>query len=140
MLFPTYMIRPATKDDIELIVGLEDLLFPENCLSEKSVEVELEAGRCWVEDAGKGYVLTRKDDHFLDILRLGVHPQYQGCGFGGQLLDTVLKVADCPVMLTVKKSNRRAIRLYKKRGFEIVATLPQYDAWVMLRDVTSTST
>lgn len=131
------MIRPATLDDVFLIAGLEILLFPDNCMNEHSIELELEAGKAWVEEEGAGYILTRWGPDFIDILRLGVHPSHQREGHGRRLLQEVLRQADLPLMLTVDRENRGARRLYEREGFEKVASMPQNNALIMIRHVTS---
>lgn len=78
-----------------------------------------------------GYLLSRWTDVVVDITRLGVVPEAQGNGVGRRLLDAVLLAADRPVMLTVKKDNRRALRLYRSRAFVIVGEIKS--SWLMLR-------
>ena len=78
-----------------------------------------------------GYILFRRDGDLLDVLRLGVHPDHAHQGLGRSLLERALSVTDRAV-LTVKKDNIRALRLYTHAGFEIVGHLQSAHAWVML--------
>lgn len=136
MLFPSTMIRRATSQDLDLIAGLELLLFPDNCINEHSVSIELEAGFCYVVGEGQGYALVRPDGDIWDLLRLGVHPHHQSMGYGQQLLQRVLEAADHQeksVILTVRKNNKVAQHIYRKYGFEPIASMPQYEAIVMAR-------
>jgi len=132
-------MRPATPDDADRIADIDMLLF-ENAFNEKTLRTELELGSCWVEGApALGYVLIRRDEDITDITRLAVHPEAQGKGIGKLLLLRALEMPG-PHMLTVKKDNGRALELYKKHGFEIVAELPDIPAWVMRREITSAGT
>lgn len=111
------------------LVELENLLF-ENALGEKIIAHEMKVGEAWVEDELKGYVLYRRDGDLVDILRLGVDPVHHGKGIGRSLLEKVLRESE-QVMLTVKKDNARALKIYRVAGFEIVAHLQAAHAWVM---------
>lgn len=110
---------------------MEMVLFPENCMSEYTVAKEIEHGKAWIEPC-KGYLLSKKAGTVLDILRVGVLPAHQKHGLGRELVRTAKK-DERTVMLTVLKSNRPAIQLYLKLGFEIEAALDTADGafWVM---------
>lgn len=124
------MVRYATVDDAEAIYELERQVFPDACVNEVSCSIELMVGRCWIAD-GQGYVLTRWGPEVIDVLRLGVLPEHQKKGLGRYMLRLVLLHADLPVMLTVKRSNAPALRLYQREGFTPVGLLPDTDALVM---------
>lgn len=110
-------------------------LFPDNCLNETSIELELHAGYGLVvyspeEQALLGYAIARRSHELNDLLRLGVRPSHQGLGLGETLLLAMLREPGS-MMLTVRKDNARALRLYRKHGFDIVGHVQ--DAWVMRR-------
>jgi ribosomal protein S18 acetylase RimI-like enzyme len=105
------------------------------------VRQELRLGKGWVEEnllfdenVVVGYVLLRYDDDLVDITRLGVHPEMQGKGLGGRLLRKALE-EKATIILTVRKNNLAAMKLYFKHGFEIVAHLHAAGAWVMRRAI-----
>jgi GNAT superfamily N-acetyltransferase len=58
--------------------------------------------------------------HFYLLYNFAVLKDYQRMGYGSQLLDNVIKQFDSSrnVYLFVKKTNRIAIRLYRKYNFE----------------------
>lgn len=115
--------------------GLEAAIFPEDCLNQLALRVELERGFGWMEVDGldaTGYVLARRDGDLVDILRLGVLPHARGQGLGRRLLETVLVEAP-RAMLTVKKWNVPAMKLYRSAGFKVVGDLASHMSWVMLR-------
>ncbi len=64
------------------------------------------------------------------ILNLCVHPHYQHQGFGEKLLKKVFQVAEQQkatiIYLEVRITNHRAIRLYKKLGFQLISSRKNY--------------
>lgn len=133
------MIRQATAEDADDIARLEMQLFPDNCMNETTVRSELETGNSYVIRQGDeliGYTLVRRDGDITDLLRIGVHPHHQSQGFGLKLLKLTsgTNLRYHPLMLTVRKNNTRALRLYRWVGFEIVGQLEAYgeQSWVML--------
>lgn len=64
------------------------------------------------------------------ILNLCVDPMYRDLGYGERLLDEVLDVASREdvgeIFLEVRPSNKKAISLYRKKGFRNIATRPAY--------------
>lgn len=134
------MIRHAdVPDDVARLCELELLLFPGNSLSVLQMERELGRSACLVIGRPvKAYALIGWDGELLDLLRLGVHPDHQGRGLGKRLLRAVLAVKR-PMVLTVKKDNHRALRLYEEYGFEVVGHFSEARAWVLFRPVAGTS-
>lgn len=128
------MIRPATIDDIDAIAFMEILLFPENCFNERTIANELSIGHAWVSgNPAIAYVIARVDHDLVDVMRLGVHPDFQSRGHGAELLAKTLALAPM-AMLTVRKDNPRAIQFYRRFGFEIVGHFSGIDpAWAMRR-------
>ena len=126
------MIRRATTDDIDDIAGLEALLF-DNSMSPMMLTRELEVGQGFVIGTPlEAYALVREDGELLDLTRLAVQPAHQGRGLGAALLEHIIHLGR-PVMLTVKKDNARALRLYRSRGFEIAGHVTAASAWVLRR-------
>lgn len=130
-------MRRATIDDTTALAALENRLFPENGMNEKTLQNELEIGECWLIKSEKsenilGYCLVRRDGKLLDILRLGVVEEKRGRGMGAQLLEHVLKQGKI-TMLTVKRDNGVALKLYFKHGFKIVGYLASDNGWIMRR-------
>jgi len=131
------LMRKATLEDAAPISLLELKLFPENCMNETTLANEIEdpTTTCWVQYEGDelaGYILIRKDGGLLDILRLGVHPNFQKIGIGRRLLDAVLQAND-PTILTVQKDNEVAFKFYYRHGFRIVGHLSSDAGWIMKR-------
>lgn len=132
-------IRPATEGDAPRILELEQV-FP-NSLTEPMIIRELKVGRGFVfidpHQRVWGYALLRHEGDLLDLTRLAVDPSAEKQGVGGRLLDYVCTVATLEglaCVLTVKKDNRRALRLYQRAGFRIVGHYEEERAWAMRRD------
>ncbi len=101
------------------------------------------------EDSGRrilaAFVLARSLFENLEILKLGVFPEYQRNGFGTMLMEAAyaegLRRGCTRCFLEVRKSNSSAIQFYKKHGFAVVGTRQNYytnpveDAWVMERSI-----
>lgn len=131
-----YMFREAGVRDIPRILELEQVLF-ENSMTEAVLERELEVGKgyVWVDNLHAkvlGYALVREEEGLLDLTRLGVDPEAQGTGVGRKLLRRVLALRQ-DTILTVLKTNHRALRLYLRHGFEVVGHVTSADAWVLRR-------
>lgn len=119
--------------DADELAELEMKLFPENCLNEFTLsgEIALGSGWCFVESGDiVAYVLCRGNSYLIDVMRLGVLPAYQRRGLGSKLLEQACSQAS-NVMLTVLAENQSALRLYRRKGFEIVGRLVGDAGWVM---------
>lgn len=128
------MIRRANIADLPALVDLEALLF-ENSMATSTFERELGTGQCFVlGDPIFAYALIRVQPEVTDLLRLGVRATEQGQGHGRTLLRYVLALGHT-TMLTVRKDNKHALKLYRSSGFAIVGELHADGAagWVMLR-------
>ncbi len=72
-------------------------------------------------------------------LHIDILPEYQGKGYGKQLINTLLdtlKSRNVPgVMLTASLSNTGARRFYERLGFEIIAALKPIDAVIMAKSL-----
>jgi ribosomal protein S18 acetylase RimI-like enzyme len=130
------MIRAAGINDIQAILHLEEELF-DNAMSEKMMHHELTRGRGWVYgNPIEGYILLRFDSGLTDITRIGVAPDSQKKGIGKALLEHALQ-GQPDALLTVKKDNETAIKLYRRFGFQVVAHLAAGGALVLRRRAAS---
>jgi ribosomal-protein-alanine N-acetyltransferase len=125
------VIRSATEEDLDRVSLIESLSFgatwTRHCLKtalsndiflvyqQKNVIGYLIAGLC---HQGKK----------ADILRIAVHPNHRGKGIAKELLETSFRVFSEDnieeVSLHVDSSNRAAVKLYEKLGFEIIKANP----------------
>jgi ribosomal protein S18 acetylase RimI-like enzyme len=127
------MIRPVViPDDLPALLRLEEALFGDNNMGEALLKKEIELGLAWVIGTpAYAYALVRPDGPLVDLTRLGVLPAWQGYGLGSALLERVLALGK-ETMLTVRKDNLRALKLYLAYAFQIVGHHPS-DAWVLRR-------
>ena len=90
-----------------------------------------------------GFALSRGVMESLEVLKIGVYPEYQGKGIGTLLMEAAytegIKRGCTRCFLEVRKSNDTAIRFYHSHKFRIAGERINYyrdpveDAWVMER-------
>src|SRR5712692_6358211 len=90
-----------------------------------------------------GFIIARFVEREAEIMKIGVHPNYQKYGIGGQLLEVAMEEAMARgclyCYLEVRKSNETAIHFYKNRQFDLCGFRKNYyaspleDAFVMRR-------
>ena len=132
----TLKVKPSYSDTMEEIEELENLLF-ENAFNATTFTHELSTGaQCWVTGSERieGYILFREENGLIDILRVAVHPTYQSRGVGTSLMKIAMKQSE-RCMLSVRKDNDGAIRLYRRLGFSILGDLGS--SWVMTTSAAS---
>jgi ribosomal-protein-alanine N-acetyltransferase len=88
-----------------------------------------------------GFFLARSILENLELLKIGVHPEYQNAGIGARLLNAAcaegVRRGCLRCFLEVRKSNESAIRFYRNRNFKIAGerinyyTQPLEDAMIM---------
>lgn len=125
--------RAATAEDAVPISNLDDEVFPDEGMSEMAIARELAAGRATVAEGPGGlvgYVLFRPGE-VGDVLRIAVRAGCRGRGIGLALLLGALGAMSGPVILTVRKSNVGALRLYRRLDLRAVAEIET--SWVMRR-------
>jgi ribosomal-protein-alanine acetyltransferase len=90
-----------------------------------------------------GFLLARSLFDYLEVLKVGVNPDYQRNGIGTQLMEAAYSEGvrrGCKrCFLEVRKSNEGAIQFYYLHRFRIAGTRLNYytepveDAWIMER-------
>lgn len=125
--------------DAENIAALDMKLFPDNCFNERTLQQEISIGAGYVaylDGELLGYLLIRWDfaNELMDIIRIGVAELHQGQGIGKKLLQHALQKNPSDAMLMAKKTNTRALKMYRRFGFEIVAQTQQ--SWVLVKLLT----
>jgi [ribosomal protein S18]-alanine N-acetyltransferase len=92
-----------------------------------------------------GFFLARAIYDNLEILKIGVCPEFQRMGIGTQLIEASysegIQRGCSRCFLEVRKSNQKAIQFYNSHNFRIAGTRLNYysdpveDAWVMERSL-----
>lgn len=89
----------------------------------------------WISEIGgelAGFLVTRSAADEVEILNIAVAPQWRRAGLGSRLLKHALEVARAAgaqrVFLEVRESNRAAIALYTRLGFQAAGRRENYYA------------
>lgn len=122
------LIRLLEASDIDEIIQLEKLCFPEDPWSRLSFETELDNPLSVFfvavdEESGKmmGYGGMWLMHDIADITNIAVHPEYRREGIGKNILNLLVKIAKekemTAITLEVRESNIPAQKLYESAGF-----------------------
>lgn len=148
------VIRTMILADLPVVLHIDRLSFPLPW-SERTYRFELEENRASclyvveVANHGQADVVGYVGLWFVideaHISTLAVHPDYRGEGIGERLLQHALDYAfgqgAATVTLEVRVSNRPALSLYYKYGFEVVGKRRGYyrdnseDAYIMALNI-----
>lgn len=135
-----FIIRNFRKGDYQGIMDLwiaTDLGRPERGDNERIVEESIIMGGCMlvIEETASGKITGTSwmtfDGRRVHLHHFGILPEYQGKGLSKPLLEESLKFVKkkgYQVKIEVHRDNVRAIRMYKKAGFEY---LGDYDVYII---------
>jgi [ribosomal protein S18]-alanine N-acetyltransferase len=144
----------ATPEDIAPLVALESRCFdwPWGRLSFEGelAAAEADSRVARVAASGEkrivGYIFFRFIADEVHIFRIAVDPAWRGRGIGtrlvGECLDAARLRGVTAAVLEARPSNTEAIELYRKLGFQVLATRPGYysdrreDALILKRTLT----
>ncbi|MEM4658261.1 MAG: ribosomal protein S18-alanine N-acetyltransferase [Candidatus Methanosuratincola sp.] len=139
-------IEPMRLEDIDEVVGIEELCFP-TPWPRGVFESEVRSARSLnlvarIDGTMCGYIISWKVYDEVHILNVAVHPQFRRMGIGTLLITTCigyfLKKGAKHALLEVRVSNEAAQRLYEKLGFRRIGVRRRYytdnneDAIVMM--------
>ncbi|MBO5364601.1 MAG: ribosomal protein S18-alanine N-acetyltransferase [Clostridia bacterium] len=130
-------IELLKESDIDEILKLEELCFPEDPWSRLSFEKELDNPLSVFfvardEETGKmiGYGGIWLMYDIADITNIAVHPDYRQEGIGRELLQLLVRIAEekkmTAITLEVRESNLPAQKLYESAGFIHCGTRKRY--------------
>ncbi len=130
---PAVRVRPMTEADLVTVMAIERAAY-EFPWTEGIFRDCLRVGYCcWVlEEAGavRGYGIMSVGAGEAHLLNLCIAPEVQRRGLGRRLLRHLLALARyhgaSTVLLEVRKSNRRALRLYRGMGFREIGLRRDY--------------
>jgi ribosomal protein S18 acetylase RimI-like enzyme len=129
-------LQEASLKDFEVIVELRQQIFNESYEDVKSIvqntmqsENRIQYIATLEDDpVGVGAVSFDKDE--VSINGLGISPQYQGKGYGRELLTLIIhelqKKGVQEITIDVNSSNENAFHLYKSCGFEVETAFDYY--------------
>lgn len=81
-------------------------------------------------------VIVPKENNEVD-LTIFIHQDYQNCGLGQEMIRLIIdfckRAGFNAITLVTERKNERAIHVYRKLGFEIVAPFYEYDMRLQLK-------
>jgi ribosomal protein S18 acetylase RimI-like enzyme len=131
-------IRLAREEDFEGIMRIENACFPgELAYSRAQMRYLVFKSRSvtLVEVSGgamRGYIsmLCRRNSEMACLETIGVLPRYRSQGVGRRLLEAAEKIMISKgaerFRLEVSAGNKAAISMYRKAGYSITETLPEF--------------
>lgn len=127
-------IRFATESDLNSIMEIEDLCFPQQWSRHQFASALKEMFLVYDHEGILGFLVACLCDiaRRAIIMRIAVHPEHQGRGIASRLINATLdKIRNMDlrcVELDVEVVKNGAIKLYEKFGFKIMqVTLVNYD-------------
>jgi phosphinothricin acetyltransferase len=151
----TFAIRPATRDDLQAIVGIYNWAVNQTFATIDSEPLDTEEAAAWWEAHGRRSKLLVCTDESgvigwarlfpwkqrgFDVVEdlVYVDPVHQGRGIGRALLAELIKEAQGlgykTIVATVAADNRSGLELHTKLGFEMVGTIRnaanKFDRWM----------
>ena len=122
-----FSINESKEEDLQFISKLEKELFLEEAWSYLQLlkEFKNKFSKIWIlkeKEKIIGYLIFRKIEPEIEILRIGIKKEYQKKKAGTQLMEKLIKLAKEKeiekIFLEVKVSNLPAYNFYKKLGFK----------------------
>jgi ribosomal-protein-alanine N-acetyltransferase len=132
-LGPNLQLRPMQLADLDAVMAIEPTIYPFPW-SIGNFRDSLNTGySCWIfEEAGQliGYVVLMIALDEAHLLNISIARHAQGKGHGEALLNFIMQKARehgaLNIFLEVRVSNKVAISLYEKMGFNEMAIRPRY--------------
>lgn len=120
-----YVIRKMQLSDLPSVMAIEKAV-QDNPWDYSAFEKFLEIGQAvvlLVKGKIVGFIMISTVVDEAEILNIAVAKGHQGKGFGNLLIQHVISLAKKEkvkkIFLEVRKSNHRAIKLYKRNGFKL---------------------
>jgi len=132
-----YLSRPPRTEDVPPVAALEAEVFPDpwpTHLYLQEVGQPLRFQRVVFTEDGflAAYLFACWQVDELHVLKVATHPLHEGRGLATSLMDEARLEAQRTgargLVLEVRPSNRRAIRLYRHLGYNIITRRPHYYA------------
>jgi ribosomal-protein-alanine N-acetyltransferase len=132
-----FLIRPARNEDVPVVAALEAHVFSDPWpahLYMQEVGQPLRFQRVVYTEDGylAAYLFACWQVDELHVLKVATHPLHEGRGLATSLMAEARLEAERAgargLVLEVRPSNRRAIRLYRYLGYDVVGRRPRYYA------------
>ncbi len=124
LLKPAIRFRPLQMADLDAVMAIEPEIYPFPW-TRGNFSDSLKAGySCWAcehDGALMGYAVLMMVLDEAHLLNISIAKEFQGRGLGRQLLEQIIDIArkhkGQMMFLEVRPSNKTAIKLYEKIGF-----------------------
>jgi phosphinothricin acetyltransferase len=151
----TFAIRPATRDDLQAIVGIYNWAVNQTFATIDSEPLDTEEAAAWWEAHGRrSKLIVCTDEQGLigwarlfpwnqrgfDVVEdlVYVDPVHHGRGIGHALLAELIQQAQGlgyrTIVATIATDNRAGLALHTRHGFEVVGTIKnaahKFDRWM----------
>jgi len=127
------VVRPMRDQDVTTIMDIEQRAYPFPWTAEIFHDCLRAGYSCYVlESSGVlvGYGVMSAGAHEAHILNICVSPEQRGRGYGGMLMERLIEQARWlqaeMMFLEVRPSNRAALQLYARLGFNEIGTRTNY--------------
>ena len=125
------IIRPYTPEDLDGIMALENACFSDAWSADNMKAcLSMPVVRAWVaerDDRVIGFVIGYLIPPEGEVADVCVSPDERGKGIAKALMETMMDASDCiEFFLEVRASNRSAIGLYHRLGFEVLGVRKRY--------------
>ena len=128
------IIKPMTPEDTEKVYQVETACFPDAWSLENFQNIFRYKGNhyltAWDGDEIVGFIGLMDVCGEADITNVAVLPSYRKRGIGDRLVSSMIALAKekeiSKIMLEVRASNKAAIHLYEKYGFEFLCVRKNY--------------
>lgn len=125
-----FMVKKTNHLELDLVFGMEISCFPKEFWSEEQIyshHTYQDSIIYWIQAHPVGYLIYMQNQFEIEILRLGVLPDYRKQKIASQLIDFLKNTNKSKdVFLEVNEKNTSAISLYVKAGFSIVGKRKNY--------------
>ena len=125
-------LRRMTHDHVSRVMEIEQVSFQPSW-TDISFHILIDRGcECWIlkaEHRMAGYGVCQAEGSLAHILNICVDRQSRGQGYGRKLLNHLLRQVGSDVkyaVLEVRRSNSKALNLYRSSGFQRQSVKPDY--------------
>ena len=124
--------KRMTHDHVSQVMEIEKVSFQPSW-TDISFHILIDRGcECWILEAEHrmaGYGVCQVEESLAHILNICVDRQSRGHGYGRKLLSHLLRQVGSDVkyaVLEVRRSNSKALNLYRSSGFQRQSVKPDY--------------
>ncbi len=136
------LIRAFKKEDVDFVYKIIEENFPRPWIREQILLENVFSYKVVLEKEGEiiGFLFGEIIYEEANVLLIAIKKDYQGKGFGELLLDHFVQVCKNKevnkILLEVSTENKKAINLYRKKGFKKLSIRKKYysngsDAFLM---------